>query len=58
VIRTFILLAGGPAWISVQVGAPGLPATLVVATGFVLAGYIITVGAGRELDSPPKSQRW
>lgn len=46
-IRTFILLAmagAASAWISAQVGAAWIfAATLVVTTGFVLAGYAITV---------------
>jgi uncharacterized membrane protein (DUF4010 family) len=49
-IRTFILLAmagAASAWISSQLGAPWIfVATLLLASGFVMAGYVLTVRSG------------
>jgi uncharacterized membrane protein (DUF4010 family) len=49
-IRTFILLSMAGAasgWLSLQVGSPWIfVATLLLAVGFVIAGYTVTVGSG------------
>ena len=49
-IRTFILLSmagAASAWLSSQLGSPWIfVATLLLAVGFVIAGYAVTVGAG------------